>query len=494
MTRKVIARLRLSLILDLSSISASSALRRWVGFRVQTIPKASDECSSHHRLLRRWQAGANDGHCASQRHSGLAPPTGIAIAAFLIIGYDVWPSILLASFLVNITTAGSVVTCLGIATGNTLEGLVGAFLVNQFAAGRKAMNRPQDIFKFAGLAGMVSTGIGATFGVTSLALNGYANWGDFLSIWSTWWLGDAVGAVVIAPLLILWISDPHLNWRWNRVLEAVGLLVCVVLVGLIVFDGFFVSGTKNYPLEYLCIPFLIWAGFRFGPREVTVATLALSGTAIWGTLHGFGPFARGSRNESPLLLQSFLGSVAVVTMAFAAAFTELRRAEEHAQKLAVSDSLTGLANLRKLIDTLEAETRRSGRTGRTFALLLMDLDGLKKINDVHGHVVGSRTLCRLAHVLQCHSRNTDTAARYGGDEFALVLTEAGMGAARQVAHRIVEQLASDGEEPGLSVSIGEVVCPQDGESSGMLLRAADRDLYENKRQPHGQTVNFASAE
>jgi diguanylate cyclase (GGDEF)-like protein len=382
---------------------------------------------------------------------------------------------------VNITTAGSVATCLGIATGNTLEGLVGAYLVNRFARGRNAMRRPQDVFKFAGLAGILSTSISATFGVTSLALGGYASWANYGAIWSTWWLGDAVGAVIVGPLLMVWISKPDRRLRWPQFFEVVSLLVCVVLIGLIVFDGFLVSGTKDYPLEYLCIPFLIWTGFRYGQPEAAVATLLLAGTAIWGTLHGFGPFARESRNESLLFLQSFLGVVAVVTMAFAAAFTENRRAEEDARELAASDPLTGLGNYRKLIDTLEAEIRRSGRTGRSFALLLMDLDRLKMINDVHGHVVGSRALCRMANVLRNHSRNIDTAARYGGDEFALVIPEAGMGVARQLAQRILEQLSADGEEPALSVSIGASVCPQDGKSVEMLLRAADRDLYEGKR-------------
>ena len=119
------------------------------------------------------------------------PCTGIALAAFLILGYDLWPGILLAAFLVNITTTGSVATCLGIATGNTLEGLAGAHLVNRFACGRNAMQRPQDVFKFAGLAGMLSTSISATFGVASLALAGYASWANYGDIWTTWWLGDA---------------------------------------------------------------------------------------------------------------------------------------------------------------------------------------------------------------------------------------------------------------------------------------------------------------
>jgi diguanylate cyclase (GGDEF)-like protein len=415
------------------------------------------------------------------------PSTGIALAAFLILGYDVWPGFLVAAFLVNITTAGSVATCLGIATGNTLEGLAGAYLVNRFANGQNAMRRPQDVFKFAGLAGILSTSISATFGVTSLALGGYASWANYGAIWLTWWLGDAVGAVVVAPLLMLWIAEPRVRWRWVQGLEAACLLVCLLLIGLIVFDGFLIPGTRNYPLEYLSIPFLMWAAFRYGQREAATATLALSGTAIWGTLHGLGPFARESRNESLLLLQSFLGVVAIMTIAFAAAFTEQRRAEEQALQLATNDPLTGLGNYRKLIETLEAEMRRSDRTRRSFALLLMDLDGLKMINDVHGHLVGSQALCRLAKVLRNHSRNVDTAARYGGDEFALVIPEVDMSAARQVADRISERLTADGEEPTLSVSIGAAVHSQDGESIEMLLCAADSDLYESKRRS-GQTA------
>jgi diguanylate cyclase (GGDEF)-like protein len=418
--------------------------------------------------------------------------SGITLATFLTFGYEFWPSILLASFLVNLTTAGSVVTSIGVATGNTLEGLVGAYLVNRFAGGRNAPYRARDLLKFAFLAGMLSTAIAATIGVTTLSLGGFANWNRFGPIWLTWWLGDAVGDLVVGPLLILWTSDHRVRWRSAQLLEALTLLVCLVLVTQIVFDGSFIPGTKNYPLEYLCIPFLIWAALRFGQREAAVVIVVLSGTAIWGTLHGLGPFARESSNESLLLLQAFLGVVAVMTMAFAAQFAELQRAEEQARFLAVSDPLTGLGNYRKLIDTLNAEIKRSDRTGRCFALLLMDLDGLKKINDVHGHLVGSRALCRLARILRLHSRGIDTAARYGGDEFALVIPEAGTDVARQVARRISERLASDGQHPALSASVGAAVCPKDGETIEMLIRSADRALYAMKRRAHRESISVAT--
>src|SRR5216117_3671214 len=136
--------------------------------------------------------------------SAVWPPTGIALAATLLLGYRVWPAILLGAFLVNATTAGSVWTSLAIASGNTLEGLVGAWLVTRFANGRNAFSRAPDIFAFAALAGFLSTTVSATIGVTSLSLGGYASWDRFGAIWLTWWLGDVAGALVVAPVLILW--------------------------------------------------------------------------------------------------------------------------------------------------------------------------------------------------------------------------------------------------------------------------------------------------
>src|SRR6266446_8027019 len=94
------------------------------------------------------------------------PCTGIALAAFLILGYRVWPVILAGAFLVNLTTAGSLATSIGIAVGNTLEGVAGCYLVSRFAGGQHAFQRAQDVFKFAFFAGMVSTTISATMGVT----------------------------------------------------------------------------------------------------------------------------------------------------------------------------------------------------------------------------------------------------------------------------------------------------------------------------------------
>lgn len=417
------------------------------------------------------------------------PPAGIALAALLILGYEVWPGILLGAFVVNLTTAGTVATSIGIATGNTLEALMGAYLVTKLAGGRKAFDREQDTFKFAILAGMLSTTVAATFGVTSLCLGGFAKWTSYRAVWSTWWLGDAAGDVIVAPLLILWSAAPRLRWNRSQFFEAFALLGCLVVVGRIVFAGFLLPGISNYPLEYLCIPVLIWSSYRFGQREAATATLVLSAMAIWGTLHGLGPFVRPTENESFLLLQAFMGVIAVMMLGLSAVFAERQRAVEQARMLAVSDPLTGLANYRKLVEELDVEIKRHGRTGRSFAILLLDLDGLKTINDTLGHLSGNRALCRLAQVLRIHSRDIDTAARQGGDEFALILPEAERDAARQVAQRISDGLVDDGEQPPLSVSIGAAICPENGETVEALMAAADRDLYEMKRRPRAEATS-----
>jgi diguanylate cyclase (GGDEF)-like protein len=293
----------------------------------------------------------------------------------------------------------------------------------------------------------------------------------------------------VAPFVMLWGTGPWVAWRPRKIYEAATMLIVLVVGGLVVFGGWLPSEVKGYPLEFLCVPILIWAAFRFGRREAATAAFVLSGIAVWGTLHGNGPFVRITRNESILLLQAFMSVTAVLTVALAALVSEYAQAEAQLRELAITDALTGLPNYRKLLDVLRTEIVRSDRTDRPFAVLFIDMDGLKRINDEYGHLAGSRAVCRVADTLRRSCRNTDTCARFGGDEFVLVLTETEEAGARLVAQRVSDRLAADGDRPILAISAGIAVYPRDGGTPATLLSMADRALYEAKAKKSDRRPN-----
>ena len=146
------------------------------------------------------------------------PPAGIALAAILLLGYRAWPAIFVGAFLVNLTTAGDVATSVAIASGNTLEAVAGAWLVNRFAGGKNVFDRPQSVFKFA-LAAAISAVVSPLFGVTSLALDGFADWTNYGAIWVTWWLGDVTGDLIFTPLVLLWGINWKLAWKKKEAVE-----------------------------------------------------------------------------------------------------------------------------------------------------------------------------------------------------------------------------------------------------------------------------------
>jgi signal transduction histidine kinase/CheY-like chemotaxis protein len=255
------------------------------------------------------------------------PPAGIALAALLVLGYRAWPAIFVSAFFVNFWTAGTIFTSLGVATGNTLEAICGAWLVNRFAGGSNVFERPQGVFKFA-LAALVSTAVSPAFGVTSLALGGFVPWANYGWVWLTWWLGDASGDLVVAPFLLLW-SVPKSRRVWNRreTIEVSVLLLLLVALAEVVFGGWFPISAHNYPISFICGPIVIWTAFRFTPRETATGIFVLSAIAIWGTLRGFGPFILEKENQSLLMLQSWTAALTITAMAIAAAIAERNRAQ-----------------------------------------------------------------------------------------------------------------------------------------------------------------------
>lgn len=256
------------------------------------------------------------------------PATGIALAVLLLFGYRFWPVIFLGAFFVNITTAGSSLTSFNIALGNTLEAVIGAYLVNRFASGKRAFEQPRNIFKYAALAGVVGTAIAATIGTLTLGLGNLADPGQMGKIWLTWWLGDMGGALLIAPFIIIWSS---FHWpkkiRGGKIVELICFAGVLLLVGQIVFGSALWAG-GHYPLDFLLVPVMLWAGLRFSRRQTATAIVALAFLAIWGTLLGFGPFATADPDNSLLLLQGFLVVMSVATLTVSALIVEQTQLQE----------------------------------------------------------------------------------------------------------------------------------------------------------------------
>jgi diguanylate cyclase (GGDEF)-like protein len=308
----------------------------------------------------------------------------------------------------------------------------------------------------------------------------------------SWW----AGRIVLGLLLVVALLVEHFLPRSRRPhLEIAGALLTVVGLTYLITAALrrLPPETSPHPMAFIPNPqqllpaaifliSLVWFRRRLQIEDSAFDRAIYS--AAWMNVAAQLAASQSVRLlDSPFVLAQAL-TVASYAVALGGALLDNARLFEQVQHLAVSDPLTGLANYRRLLDVLESETERTNRNSRPFAVLLLDLDGLKKINDTYGHLVGSRALCRLADTLRIHCRSIDTAARYGGDEFALVLPESQESEAQLVASRIREVLAADTETPPLSASIGISIYSGEGERIEKLLSEADQHLYAEKaRRP-----------
>ena len=423
----------------------------------------------------------------------LAPPfrpeSGVALIAIVLAGLRAWPAVCVASFTLTVCLSHDPVLAIVTSIGVTMSSIAGASLINRFADGRDVFRSIRSTLRAVGFVIVTAAIPPIVLAIAGKPLSGTSVGSSFLM----GWFGQVTGTLVFAPLVMM-LAGIEMRWparaQWGRLAEGAALTVALGFVTLAVFAGFTPVQVKTYPLEFLCLPFLMWSAFRFGPRQVSLAVVMVSTVAVWGTLRGVGPFADAGTAESVTLLQGYLTVMSIAAIAFATTVDERRRAEARLQELATTDPLTGLVNYRRLLDVLRMEIARSRRTGRSFALLLVDMDGLKQINDRLGHMAGSRAICRVADALRGCTRETDVVARFGGDEFAVVLPESSDPGGVAVLSRVAERLALDVASPALSVSGGHAVFPRDGDSPTLLLRAADKRLYAAK---HGCAADAAEA-
>jgi PAS domain S-box-containing protein len=285
-------------------------------------------------------------------------PTGISIAALLLLGYRAWPAVLAGAFLVNHHVNASIVVSAGIAVGNTLEAFAGAYLVNQLANGTKAFYRTKDVFRFVCLAGFLASAISASVGVCIICNSGFASWRDFRAVWLTWWIGDVLGALTVTPFIVLVFRSSRHRSTLAELLELFFLLAGLSTLCVLIFGPPSLFWPQWYGLAFLCLPFSVWAAFRFCPLESAGTNLVLSGFAIWGSLAGFGPFAAG--RNGPLLLGCFVCVACSMPLMVAARVYERRRVEQellglHSVMQAIVDEKSAL--LQQTVDALHEEVR-----------------------------------------------------------------------------------------------------------------------------------------
>jgi anti-anti-sigma factor len=251
------------------------------------------------------------------------PPTGVAVVALLVYGFDVWPAISLAAFAVNAPIHGAIVGSTLIAIGNTLAPMVGVALLR--AAGfRRELDRLRDAVALVVLGALVAMTVSATFGTSALLVSGTITRGGLGSSWSVWWAGDATGVLVFAPLLLTLRNVTQLR-SW-RVAEAVTAIAAVSCVGYVVFR-------TQTPYAYLVFPLLIWAAVRFGQLGASVSSLIVVVMAVWAAIDKTGPFAHSTLLRRMLTLQGYDAVAALTALVLASVISERTQAIAEARRV-----------------------------------------------------------------------------------------------------------------------------------------------------------------
>jgi diguanylate cyclase (GGDEF)-like protein/PAS domain S-box-containing protein len=534
------------------------------------------------------------------------PPTGLSLAALVILGVDAWPGVFLGAFIANVTNHEPALVALGIATGNTFEAVAAAFVVRRVVGTGHSTNWLRYALGLVVGGALVSTIVSATIGVASLCAGGLQPWAAFRQLWWTWWMGDAASDLLVAPVVLTWNARPRFR-SWREGAEAVSLAAGLVAVSTLVFDRPFASAGPQ-PLEYVLFPFIIWAAIRFGVAGAAIANLMTSALAIWSTIHGVGPYAIGRGDDRLILLQVFLGIVGgsglilgatvsdrdvsrkrkaamleaaldcVISIdhlgrivefnpaaertfgwaradvlgkdmarlliperlcaahragvqragtldsieplerrmestavradgtefpielsltrlpsdgppmftAFLRDITTQRKRTHQLTFRATHDGLTKMLNSAAFMDRLAVAARQANIGGRSdVAVLFVDLDKFKAINDRFGHATGDRLLMAVARRLRTCVRPTDSIARMGGDEFAVLLERVDEPAdIEAVVERIREELDRpfhvDGHIIRATASVGIATGSQAGPRAEDLIKAADTAMYEVK--------------
>ncbi len=383
--------------------------------------------------------------------SPIWPPAGLALASVLLGGYGMAPAILLGAFVANQWTTGVLAASAAIAVGNTLEALVGAYLINRWTGGHRTFDSPQRVMGFVLIVLGPSTILSATIGVTSLCLTGLEQWSAYGAVWFTWWMGDFAGALVVAPLFVVWSRRSlYVSARVDYVSIAVALSMAV-LVGLFAFSPLFAQTPQRGALAFLAVLPLVYAALSCTQRETVTAVFLLAGFAVWGTIAGVGPFAQSTLNDSFLMQLMFIVSTAVPSLMLSADVA-VRRESLERQKLLVAELNHRARNLLAVIHAIATHTlgdpRGAERARDSFIERLMTLSrtyGLLSETAMSG--------ARLSQIMELELAGFDGRVRFEGND--LLLSPTGAQNFALALHELVTNAGKYGafSVPGGTVSI-----------------------------------------
>jgi PAS domain S-box-containing protein len=258
------------------------------------------------------------------------PAAGIALGASLILGRHVWPGIFLGAFAANmhilvapgLSLPSAIFFSLLTASGNTLEALIGASLIQRFAGTGAPFENVKKTLAFICLGAVLSTVVSASIGVTAYCAH-LGRWYLYGTMFLTWWLGDLTGIMVFAPIILTWNMRHSVRWTGRKITEALVLLALLLIVGGIVF-------LTGHTLIYLIMPLLIWTAFRFGQFEITVAMALVMVTAVSFIVRGSGSFATLPFYKALLFLQSYIAVTSIVTLLISSLIMERKKSNEEA--------------------------------------------------------------------------------------------------------------------------------------------------------------------
>ncbi len=428
--------------------------------------------------------------------SFIYPSSGIALAALLLYGRKIWPAIFFGSLIESLWVHDPAWVAILIAIGNTLSSVLALHLLKQRNFDT-TLSKLQDVYILTIFGGALSSVIAAVIGVGVLTVADVVEGDKFVTALFTWWGGDTLGIILFTPIVLLWREFPSSWFKPQRFIEIITFYTLVWLFGQVIFFDQFSELLAGYSREFWITPFIFYSAFRLGLRGTLLLLAMILTQASLGAANHIGVFAHDLHSTGMGNVWLYLSVYTLIGLMLTVLNKqrnknerELKASEQRFQKLAFHDALTGLPNRPLFFDRLSKSLAQAKRSQGHLALIYLDLDGFKPINDERGHEIGDCVLKVVAQRLIGCVRDVDTVARIGGDEFAVVLdgvetpSEAAM-----VAQKILNALSApmhlygtnnDTHHASIGASVGIALYPENGMVIDTLVAAADAAMYESK--------------